>query len=97
MTDIRLSRDEQETIIRGSAASREWEVCTADPKMIRRMHRQGYIPEARPNPWGYVSFTVPFNRIAIRKAEKRKVTGKPFSGHANSHASENHLSISIVG
>ena len=72
MADYKLTREEQETIIRGNAASKEWEIVTADPRTIRRMERQGYKPDDRPDPWGYVSFTLPFDRIAIRKAEKRK-------------------------
>ena len=83
--DYKLTKQEQETIIRGSAANNTWEIVTADPRTIRRMEKQGYKPDDRPNPWGYVSYTVPFNRIAIRKAEKRK-TGfaikKPVALHS---------------
>ncbi len=72
MTDYKLTREEQETTILGNAVSREWDICTADPKMIRRMERQGYHPDARPNPWGYVSFTIPLNKISILRAGKRE-------------------------
>lgn len=72
MAEYKLTREEQETIIRGNAASQEREIVTADPRTIRRMHQQGYSPDDRPNPLGFVSFTVPFDRIAIRKAERRK-------------------------
>jgi len=70
--DYKLTKQEQETIIKSNAASQEWEIVTADPRTIRRMEKLGYEPDDRQNPWGYVSFTLPFDRIAIRKAVKRK-------------------------
>jgi hypothetical protein len=75
MPEYKLTREEQETCIIGNAASHEWDVCTADPKMIRKFKRQGYTPEARKNPWGYVSFKVPFRRLTVRKAEPQKARG----------------------
>ncbi len=74
MTNCRLTREEQETIINGNAASQEWEICTADPRIIRRMTKKGYHPDKRENPWGFVSFTVPFGHVKILKAEKRKLS-----------------------
>ncbi len=74
--NVRLSREEQETIINGNAASQSWDVCTADPRIIRRMEKQGYKPDERENPWGYVSFTVPFDRVRILRPEKRKLTAE---------------------
>ena len=70
--DYKLTKQEQETIIRTSAADKEWEIISADPRTIRRMEKQGYKPDDRSNPWGYLSDTVPLDRIAIRKAEKRR-------------------------
>ncbi len=72
---MRLSKEEQETVINSNAASRTWDVCTADPRIIRRLERQGYKPDERENPWGYVSFTVPFDRVRILRPEKRKASG----------------------
>jgi len=72
--EYKLSREEQETIIRGNAASHEWEVVTADPKQVRRMARQGYKPDPRTNPWGYVSFKVPYDRVRVMRAEKKKLS-----------------------
>jgi hypothetical protein len=69
-----LAREEQETIIRGSAGAKTWEVVTADPRIKRRMETQGYQPDPRKNPWGYVSYTVPFSRVRILRAEKRKMS-----------------------
>jgi hypothetical protein len=40
----RLSRAEQETVIRASAADQEWDVFTADPRFIGYLKRQGYEP-----------------------------------------------------
>jgi hypothetical protein len=97
MTNYKLTRQEQETVIRGDAASQEWEIVTADPRIIRRMERQGYKPDIRTNPWGYVSFTISFDRIRIARAEKRKPTGRPFQSKplADSHVSETDPRISI--
>ncbi len=72
MSNYKLSREEQETVINGNAASQEWEICTADPRIIRRLKRQGYKPDERENPWGYVSFIVPFDRVRILRPEKRR-------------------------
>ena len=87
MVDYKLTREEQETIIKGNAASKEWEIVTADPRTIRRMQKQGFRPDDRANPWGYASYTVPLDKIAIRKAQKRKTgfalnaTKKPTALH----------------
>ena len=54
---MELTREEQETIIRGNPASKTWEVVTADPVMMRYMESRGYEPDARKNPWGYKSYT----------------------------------------
>jgi hypothetical protein len=77
--NVDLTREEQETIIRSNAASKTWEVVTADPRIIRKMDKQGYHKDERRNPAEYVSYTIPFDRIRILKAEKRKVTGRPFA------------------
>lgn len=64
-----MSREEMETIIIGNAASKEWEVCTADPKVQRKMARMGYKPNGAKSPWGYESFTMPYAKITIRSAK----------------------------
>jgi hypothetical protein len=71
MSEINLTREEQETIIRSNAASKTWEVVTADPRIMRRMERQGYQADPRKNPWGYVSFTIPFDRVKILKPKPK--------------------------
>ena len=54
-------------------------------------------PGARPNPWGYVSFTLPFEKVKIGKPGKRKAAGRPFQpkSHANSHAKTDGAKIHI--
>jgi hypothetical protein len=89
MNEYKLTREEQETVIGGNAASQEWDIRTADPRIIRRMEKQGFKPDQRENPWGYVSFTVPFDKVKIAKAEKSKrgfATRKPV-GMRNNAAS----------
>ena len=84
-------------MILGNAASQEWNICTADPRIIRKMAKQGYKPDVRENPWGYISFTVPFDRVRIARAEKRKLP----EGHSflkrtrNSVVSENQNPSSV--
>ncbi len=87
MSDYRLTKEEQETIMQANAASKAWDVCTADPRIIRLMERQGYKPDQRPNPWGYVSFTVPFDRVRILRREKRK-TGFALNSRAEKTPAE---------
>jgi hypothetical protein len=98
MPEYKLTREEQETVIRGNAASQAWEIIAADPRIIRKMEKQGYKPDGRRNPWGFFSFTVPFDRVKIAKAEKRKATGRPFPSKApaNSHVSGNQDSVAMV-
>jgi hypothetical protein len=95
MTDIKLTKEEQETIIKGNAASQGWEIVTADPRMIRRMEKQGYSPDKRENPWGYTSYTIPFAKVRIGKAVTSK-RGKPFSGHANLRVKKDQTEMEMV-
>jgi hypothetical protein len=82
MKDIKLSREEQETIILGNAASKEWDICTADPRMIRKFEKQGYKQNDRENPWGYISFTLPYSKVSIRKEGKGLVPKHSFKPKA---------------
>jgi len=65
----RLTKEEQETVIRCSAADQEWDVCTADPRFIRYLKRQGYEPEPDYQLGDYLSCRVPFRRLRIRRLE----------------------------
>jgi len=79
MSTIKLTREELETVIRSSAADKEWDVCTADPRFIRYLMKQGYAPEPDhqlSDP--YMAFTVPFNRLRLLKHEKRSTTKGSF-------------------
>jgi len=63
---MKLTNAERETVIRCSAIDKEWEVVTADDRIIRRLKKRGYKVEADKqmgNP--YVKATVPFGRVSI--------------------------------
>jgi hypothetical protein len=66
----RLERQERERVILDNAASREWNNCTADPRIIPRMEKQSYNHAERANPRRYASFHVPFGRVRIARAKK---------------------------
>jgi hypothetical protein len=72
--NYKLTREEQETVINCSAVDREWTVITSDPRIIRKLERQGYKTVDSKSPWGYRSFRVPFSRISIRKRESATST-----------------------
>jgi hypothetical protein len=63
----RLTKAEQETVIRSSAANQEWDVCTADPRFIRYLKRQGYEPGPDHQLRDHLSCRVPFRRLRISK------------------------------
>ncbi len=72
---MNLTREEQETVIRCSAADQEWDICTADPRMIHHLEKQGYssVPDHQLSD-PYVAFRIPFRSLRARKAEKRKLS-----------------------
>ena len=92
MSAYKLTREEQETTIQGNAASQQWEVVTEDPRIIRKMERQGYKPNSERNPWGYISYTVPFTTVRIGKAVSIKRPNS-FSGRGNLHVKTDHNQI----
>ena len=63
----RLTKEEQETVIRCSAADQEWDVCTADPRFIRYLKRQGYEPEPDYQLGDYLSCRIPYRKRRISK------------------------------
>ena len=72
MSDFKLTREEQETLLRISAADREWDFFTLDPKFVRRLGKLGW--ELEKDHQGGWSCRFPLNRITIRRREKRKLT-----------------------
>lgn len=61
-----MSREEMETIIIGNAASKEWEVCTADPKVQRMGYRKRGFGGGFPPPLSFLLFAVAFpGRLGI--------------------------------
>jgi hypothetical protein len=62
-----LTRAELESVFRSSAADKEWDVVTTDPRMIRYLKRQGYDPKTDHQLSDYVSCKVPFRKVRIRK------------------------------
>ena len=67
--EYKLTREEQETTMRASAADGEWDICSADPRFIRYLKRQGYEPVPDHQLSGFVKFRVPFEKLRIRKRE----------------------------
>lgn len=65
----KLTREEQETVIRSSAAEDGWDICSADPRVIRYLKRQGYDPAPDHQLSGYLRCRVPFSKVRIRKRE----------------------------
>jgi hypothetical protein len=63
----RLTKEEQETVIRSSAADQEWDVCTADPRVIRYLKRQGYEPEPDYQLRDHLSCRIPYRKLRISK------------------------------
>ena len=72
-----LSRMEQETLCRTSAADKEWDFYTRDPKFRRRMEKRGWPIQA--DHQGLWSCKIPLKAIIIRSKDsmnrpKRQVT-----------------------
>ena len=62
---MQLTREEQETLIRTDAVSREWNFWTFDPKFVRLAERKGYRLEK--DHQGGWSCKVPSNAVSFRK------------------------------
>lgn len=63
----RLARGEQDTVIGGSAADQEWDVCTANPRFIRYLKRQGYEPAPDYQLGDHLSCRISYRRLRISK------------------------------
>ena len=73
---MKLSREEQETVIRASAADDCWDIWTCDPRIIRLLKRRGYITKSDHQSKGgdAVSVKIPSSQIVIRSAKRRTLT-----------------------
>lgn len=52
-------------MIRSSAADQEWDVITADPRMVRYLKRQGWELKTDHQIPAPVSYKVPFRKLRI--------------------------------
>lgn len=71
----RLTRPEQETVIRWNAADPMAEVWTCQPKILRKLKRLGYAPvrEQGPGAW----FELPKDRITLRRPGRWRACPRP--------------------
>ena len=86
---MKLTRDEQETVIRSSAADREWDIVTADGRVKTKLRRAGYHPTADhqlSDP--YLKYTIPFAKVSIRRAGKGRSPVKPFQKRESTQQNE---------
>jgi hypothetical protein len=73
----RLTKEEQETGIRSSAADQEWDVCTADPRMIRYLTRRGWTLQPDYQDSTFLFCRLPFAKLRVLRPEKRKGRQRP--------------------
>lgn len=59
---VKLTKAEQETIIRAAGDDKEWHVWSDDPKMVRKLKKQGWDVDG-----GFCK--IPLNGITIRKRD----------------------------
>ena len=65
---MKLTHEEQETVIRASAADEEWDIWTCDPRIIRLLERRGYTPKPdhqQSKGGNALSVKIPFGRVSI--------------------------------
>jgi len=70
--EYKLTPEERETVIRCSASDRQWDIMTADVRIINKLTKRGYKQTADKNPWGYVSFKIDFDRVRFGPAVRQK-------------------------
>ena len=69
---MKLTRMEQETIVRTSDADDCWVVSTVSPKFVRKFERLGYqTDDTVLNPDGYRAFKAPLNLISFWRPRKK--------------------------
>ena len=69
---MKLTREEQETIIRANALDQEWDVFTEDPRMIRYLTKQGYKLEHDYQISDGWMCMVPFRKLRISRREVKR-------------------------
>ena len=96
---MNLTKSEQETIIRGSAADQVWDIVTADSRVKTRLKRRGWTgqPDHQLSA-PFEKFTIPFDRLKFMRAEKRKSTNNYFQRRSRAAQTESkpesHTSVS---
>ena len=75
-----LSREEQETVIRGNAAESTWDIVTADPKFQRYLERRGWSGRTdRQFGDPYKGYVLPYAKVRISsRVSSRAVPKNPF-------------------
>ena len=81
MSHYKLTREEQETVIRSSSADSEWDVVSADPRFIRYLKRQGFTLEVDYQLSDHLSCKVPFRNLRVSK--RRNLTDEQKARMAN--------------
>jgi hypothetical protein len=76
MKEYKLSAEEKETVIRSSAADKQWDVMSADSRIINKLTKKGFKQTQAKNPWGYVSFKIDFDRVRFGPATRVKKAPK---------------------
>jgi hypothetical protein len=71
-TEMTLTREERETIVRTSDADDGWVISTASPKFIRKFTKLGYREKsAGSDVEGYRDFAIPRNLVSFRRPRKK--------------------------
>jgi hypothetical protein len=71
---------ERETIIRSPTADQEWDICTADPRTICCLIRQGYALDSDcqlSHP--FIQVKIPFEKLRITKRDGGRFPGRPLT------------------
>ncbi len=75
-----MTREEQETVIRKSAADDAWDIWTCDPKFIHLLERRGYEPQPdhQSKNGKAVSIQIPYRQLTLRSRMQKKRPGPLF-------------------
>ena len=70
-----MTREEQETIFRTSAADDDWEFYSRDPKFKRLLERRGY--SVIEDKYGLWSCKIPLRALSVRRQAKPRIQREP--------------------